>query len=252
MATEASTWVGRTLIGSDGSRLGPITEVFVDDDGEDWLRVQALRGTKGFLEVPARVTTERGVKDIVTWLDDAAMVSTRTSPRGRGSEPEPEPEPVAAPVAPGPAPKAAAARKAPAARRSGTNLTEIKGLGPDHAATLVSAGVRTIAALLRDGGSPAGRRALASQTGIDGATILEWVNRADLMRIRGVGAEYSDLLESSGVDTVRELSKRKPANLEARMAELNGQLHLVRRTPSLREVERWVAEAKELPVAVTY
>ncbi len=304
MATEAGTWVGRALIGNDGSRLGEIAEVFTDDDGEGWLTVRTGRTGSDMRVVPVRGTTVRGVRDIVTWLDQADLARApapgrqpeperqpaprrtvtgappRTAPTGRPPRPSrpapsaaaPAPAPVPAPArraAPRPAASAAAAgparRRRPPAdpdspasstahprRRPGTNLTEIVGLGPDDAATLVGAGVRNIAALLDECGSAAGRRAVAKATGIATATILEWVNRADLMRIHGVGAEYSDLLESSGVDTVRELSKRNPANLQARMAEVNDELHLVGRTPSLTEVQRWADEAKDLPVAVTY
>jgi predicted flap endonuclease-1-like 5' DNA nuclease len=227
------------LIGNDGSRLGLIAEIFVDDHGEAWLGVPAPKEPSGYLVAPVSATTERGTKDIVTWLDKAEMTRSAAAATARPSEPEP--------LSP-----ATSAEKASARRRGGTNLTEIEGLSPADATTLVSAGVRNIEALLEAGGSPAGRRALAKQTRIDAATLLEWVNRADLMRIHGVGAEYSDLLESSGVDTVRELSKRKPANLQARMAEINEELGLVRRAPSLGQVARWVAEAKQLPVAVTY
>ena len=95
-------------------------------------------------------------------------------------------------------------------------------------------------------GSAAGRKTLAQQTSIDEATLLEWVNRADLMRIKGVGSEFSDLLEAAGVDTVRELATRVAANLQASMAEVNQARNLVRRTPGVDEVDSWVTEAKNL------
>jgi predicted flap endonuclease-1-like 5' DNA nuclease len=133
-----------------------------------------------------------------------------------------------------------------------TKIIEIEGIGETHGAALVAAGVSTVEALLKEGGSPAGRKALAEKAGLTTTQILEWVNRADLMRINGIGSEYSDLLEAAGVDTVKELASRRADNLHAKMEELNDAKKLVRRTPNMDEVEKWVAEAKTLPGAVTY
>ena len=74
----------------------------------------------------------------------------------------------------------------------------------------------------------------------------------DLFRIHGVGSEYADLLEASGVDTVKELATRNPANLTAKMAEVNNEKKLVRRIPTEKMVEKWVNEAKTLPGALEY
>ena len=106
--------------------------------------------------------------------------------------------------------------------------------------------------LLANAGSATGRKNLAEKIALGESLILEWVNRADLMRIKGVGSEFSDLLEASGVDTVKELATRVPANLQAKMAEVNEAKKLVRRLPNLSEVEDWVAEAKNLPAMVTH
>jgi predicted flap endonuclease-1-like 5' DNA nuclease len=133
-----------------------------------------------------------------------------------------------------------------------TNVIDIEGIGPVNAEKLKAAGIDTVEELLSKGASPAGRQALATSTGISEATVLEWVNRADLFRVRGVGEEYSDLLESSGVDTVVELSRRNAENLLARMKEVNAAKKLVRREPRLDEVEAWIREAKTMPRVVTY
>lgn len=131
-------------------------------------------------------------------------------------------------------------------------IEEIEGIGPVNGKKLRSAGVRSTAALLKAGGDKAGRKALSESTGISPEMILEWVNRSDLMRVRGVGSEYSDLLEASGVDTVKELRTRRADNLHAKMAEVNAAKKLVRRPPSLGEVERWVEHAKTLDPAVAH
>jgi len=131
-------------------------------------------------------------------------------------------------------------------------LTVIEGVGEAYAEKLKAAGVTTTQSLLEMGATPKGRKDLAEASGLSPKLILEWVNRVDLFRIKGVGEEYSDLLEFSGVDTVPELAQRKPENLLAKMLEVNAERKLVRRPPTLAQVASWVEQAKELPRVVTY
>jgi predicted flap endonuclease-1-like 5' DNA nuclease len=102
------------------------------------------------------------------------------------------------------------------------------------------------------GTTPKGRQQLEEKTGIGHKLILEWVNLADLMRVKGVGAEYADLLEEAGVDTVKELCHRNPDNLHAALLKVNEQKRLVRQVPGRNQVTDWVAQAKALPPKVTY
>ena len=106
--------------------------------------------------------------------------------------------------------------------------------------------------LLSKGATRKGRELIAEGSGISPKLILEWVNHADLFRLKGVGSEYADLLEEAGVDTVVELAQRNPANLHPKLVEINEQKKLVRQTPSLNQVETWVAEAKQLGRVVQY
>jgi len=131
-------------------------------------------------------------------------------------------------------------------------LETVEGIGPFYAQRLRAAGIRSVEALLNEGATPEGRRAIEEQTGIGGEYILDWVNRADLMRVRGVGEEYSDLLEKAGVDTVVELSRRNPDHLYESMATVNEQKRLVRRLPTPKMVAAWVAHAKALPRIISY
>ncbi len=133
-----------------------------------------------------------------------------------------------------------------------TKLTEIEGIGDAYAARLEAAGVRSCEQLLRKGGKPKGRANLAESSGLGSKRILNWVNRADLARIDGVGSEYADLLEWSGVDTVPELAQRSPRSLHAKMIAVNKQKKVVRNPPGLKQVESWVKQAKSLPRAITY
>lgn len=131
-------------------------------------------------------------------------------------------------------------------------VIDIEGIGPVYAERLHFAGVRTTAELLERAKDPEGRETLSNETGIGHKHILRWANMADLMRINGVGEEYSELLEASGVDTVKELKHRVAANLTAKMAEINAVKHLVRHLPAEGEVSRWIEEAKLLPAILTY
>jgi predicted flap endonuclease-1-like 5' DNA nuclease len=131
-------------------------------------------------------------------------------------------------------------------------LVDVEGIGPAYAATLAEQGLTNTDDLLARGARPADRVALAGATGIDAALILEWVNHADLFRIRGVAGQFADLLEEAGVDTVVELARRNPTNLAAALGDANTAKNLANRVPSLNEVEDWVTQAGALPRAVFY
>ena len=133
-----------------------------------------------------------------------------------------------------------------------TSIIDIEGIGPVYKKKLKAVGVATTEKLLELGGTPKGRKDLAEKAGIDESLILEWVNLSDLFRIKGVGSEYSDLLEEAGVDTVVELSKRVPANLFAKMVEINEAKKLVRKMPVEKQVADWVDQAKKLHRLVSY
>jgi predicted flap endonuclease-1-like 5' DNA nuclease len=132
------------------------------------------------------------------------------------------------------------------------SIVDIEGVGPAYAAKLKAAGVATVEALLEKAASAKGRKELAAASGLDEAKLLEWVNRADLYRIKGVGSEYSDLLEAAGVDSPAELAHRVPANLMAKMTELNAAKKLVRKMPTEAQIADWVEQAKKLPKLVTH
>jgi hypothetical protein len=97
-----------------------------------------------------------------------------------------------------------------------------------------------------------GRKALAEKTGFDEKQLLYWANVADRMRIKGVRKEYSELLQAAGVDTVKELKYRNPANLAKSMADANKKRKLVRVLPSEKVVRRWIENARILPLKITY
>ena len=132
------------------------------------------------------------------------------------------------------------------------SIADIEGIGVTFKRKLQKVDVRTTAKLLERAATAKGRKELAAESGIDIKKILKWTNMADLMRIKGVGEEYSELLEAAGVDTVKELRNRRPDNLHAKMLEVNKKKKLVRLPPGLPKVEKWVAQAKELKPLMSY
>jgi predicted flap endonuclease-1-like 5' DNA nuclease len=132
-------------------------------------------------------------------------------------------------------------------------IDEIEGIGATYAAKLAAAGVVTTDELLQWGANAAGRKSLEDTTGISGKLILEWVNHVDLMRIKGVGSEYSDLLEAAGVDSPAELAQRNATNLAITLQEVvAARPGIVRRVPSESEVAGWIDDAKGLDKVVEH
>jgi predicted flap endonuclease-1-like 5' DNA nuclease len=131
-------------------------------------------------------------------------------------------------------------------------ITDVEGIGPKSAEKLDAAGVANTDDLAEKGRTPGGRKALAEETGISGKNILTWVNMVDLMRVKGVGGEFAELLQASGVDTVKELRRRNAENLAAKMAEVNEDKKLTRSVPSEKVVTKWVEAAKDMEPGVEY
>jgi predicted flap endonuclease-1-like 5' DNA nuclease len=196
---------------------------------------------------------------IITPKAESVQMTSKIEPimetqKAEPAQPTPEPVPQSTEVL---TPKVelvqqVRASATPKSTERGSRIIDIEGIGPTYAEKLNSLKIRTTADLLTAGATPIMRRELAEKTGISPKLILEWVNLSDLLRIKGVGEEYSDLLEEAGVDTVVELGKRVPEHLHAKMIEVNETKKLVRRVPTQTMVERWVAEAKTLPRKIEY
>jgi len=131
-------------------------------------------------------------------------------------------------------------------------LSIIEGIGGTIETKLKANGISSLEALLEAGATSGGRKELAEKSGLSEKQILKWVNHADLIRIKGVGGEYAELLEAAGVDTVPELATRNPENLFAKIVEVNAEKKLVRKLPVERQIAGWISQAKELPRRLTY
>ncbi len=136
--------------------------------------------------------------------------------------------------------------------RQGTPITEIKGINSTYTEKLKETGITTVETLLEEGATRTNRKELAETTGTTQKNILEWVNQADLYRVKGVAEEYAELLKEAGVNTVPELAQRNPENLHNKLLEVNEEEKLVNRAPSLKEVENWINQAKKMPRKIEY
>jgi len=131
-------------------------------------------------------------------------------------------------------------------------IIDVEGIGEVYSQKLIAAGINTVEDLLEKCAKPAGRKALAEETEISPKLILTWTNHADLMRINGVGPQFSELLEAAGVDTVKEFRHRVAENLQPKLEEVNEAKHLVGRVPSLKEVQDMIEQAKTLDPVMEY
>jgi predicted flap endonuclease-1-like 5' DNA nuclease len=131
-------------------------------------------------------------------------------------------------------------------------IEEVEGIGPEIGGKLRACGIADSDALLAGTKTPKQRKTLAEKSGIGEHMVLKFANMVDLFRIKGVGKEFAELLEASGVDTVPELAQRNPAELAKKIAEVGKAKHLTHRTPTEAEVTKWVAQAKTLPRMLEY
>jgi predicted flap endonuclease-1-like 5' DNA nuclease len=133
-----------------------------------------------------------------------------------------------------------------------TPVKDLKGITDTLVEALKRQGVTDNEQLVAAAATPDLRSALASECGCPARTLLELANRADLARVKGVSGVYSDLLERAGVDTVKELARRRADNLHAKIIETNSAENLTQRPPTEAQVQDWIAQAQALPALLTY
>lgn len=132
------------------------------------------------------------------------------------------------------------------------SIDDIDAIGSFYAPKLKSAGIRSTTTLLRRAATPKLRKELARDTNIKTDLILKWANIADLTRVSGVAVDYAELLLAAGVNTAKDLARRNPATLAARLAKANGSKHKVELLPQEKRLCRWIASAKSLPPGMEY
>ena len=134
----------------------------------------------------------------------------------------------------------------------GISVNKLRGITPEISSKLSEMGLANSDKFLEEAKTPAGRKSISAECGVDTRSILELANRADLARVKGIAGVFGDLLEAAGVDTVKELATRRPDNLHAKIAEVNANKTIAGRNPTANNVEDWVAQAKDLPKMLEY
>jgi predicted flap endonuclease-1-like 5' DNA nuclease len=134
----------------------------------------------------------------------------------------------------------------------GYKIEDIEGIGPSYAEKLALTKVKTTDDLLKLCCDAVGRTNVSARTGISEAQLLKWTNLADLMRVSGIGSEFSELLEAAGVDTVKELRNRNAENLATTMKQMNQAKRLTRTSPSPKTVQKWISHAASLTPVITH
>ncbi|MDA2978504.1 MAG: DUF4332 domain-containing protein [Actinomycetota bacterium] len=130
------------------------------------------------------------------------------------------------------------------------SISAIRTIRQSEATKLRKGRVRTTEALLEQASTRRGRADISARTGIATTELLKWAHQADLMRVKGVGAEYADLLASSGVDTIKALRRRTAQNLMASLTQINARRRRVQRLPTVEMVQGWIDASNELEPAV--
>lgn len=131
-------------------------------------------------------------------------------------------------------------------------LDQIEGIGPAYKEKMATAGITTVEALLEKGATTQGRKELSETTGMSESVILNWVNMADLFRINGVAGQFAELLQVSGVNTVKEFATRNAENLFTKLTEVNAEKNLTKVIPSVERLQSFIDEAKTLAPVVTH
>jgi predicted flap endonuclease-1-like 5' DNA nuclease len=126
-------------------------------------------------------------------------------------------------------------------------IEDIEGVGDVIGEKFRSAGIKDTNSLLANSRTAEQRKELAKKTGLSEARILKFANMADLYRISGIGSEFSELLEATGVNSVPDLARQNATSLTQKMMTINEKKKLTRREPSEKDVSKWIEQAGTLP-----
>jgi predicted flap endonuclease-1-like 5' DNA nuclease len=131
------------------------------------------------------------------------------------------------------------------------SIAAVRAIDHTDATKLRKSRVRTTDALLQQASTRRGRAEVSERTGIPTTDLVRWAHQADLMRIKGIGSEYADLLAGAGVDTIKALRRRNAANLMISMSQVNAKRRLVQRLPTVEMVQGWIDDANAIEPIVT-
>ena len=130
------------------------------------------------------------------------------------------------------------------------HLSKVRGTNLQMRTRLKCCGVTNSHQLLQAAGPFRARVVLSGKTGIEMAALAYITKRADLARVKGIGATFTDMLEVMRVDTVERLAAWAPDALHRTLHDFNRAERFARRAPTPEEIEDWVTQARKLPVLI--
>jgi predicted flap endonuclease-1-like 5' DNA nuclease len=123
------------------------------------------------------------------------------------------------------------------------DVLALEGVGPTFAAKLRKAGIKGSDQLLA-----ADPKALAAKTGIAEGLVRTWRSMATLLPVKGVGAQYAEVLARTGIESVTDLANCDADKLTGRVSALleSKQVTIVGTKITEKRVASWIAEANKL------
>ena len=126
------------------------------------------------------------------------------------------------------------------------DIEEIEGIGSGYARALRNMDINTTGDLLVAGKQPLKIIEAAETLKVDELDITQWIRKADLMRVPGVSGKTPELLESSGVTSVKTLSKQDPGTLSSQLKSSKVDPKISAAEISDQVVSKWIQEAEKL------
>jgi hypothetical protein len=130
-------------------------------------------------------------------------------------------------------------------------LNIMQDMAPDTRAKLEAEGIHSTPQLLEHTQTKGERTELAHKVGMSNRAFKEFLYRADLMQLNGLGEDVATLLEEAGVNGCKDLQHRNPEHLHAKLMEVQKSSNIVPDTPSLEQIVEWIALAKQLSQAAS-
>lgn len=143
-------------------------------------------------------------------------------------------------------------REVGAYKPSPRKFDQIPGIDDDTCAKLAQAGIKHTRDFFERCQTPAQRQALAEQSGLTEAAVLELTKLSDLARIWGVGPVFARIIFDSGVDTVARVAEKDGLEFFNVLKQSYEEVHGVPADFILRDIEDTITRAQGLPKVVQY
>lgn len=129
-------------------------------------------------------------------------------------------------------------------------LHEIVNQGEINYELLQSEGISNTEELLSQAGKIESRKKLLEKTGMEEEDLLPFIYSADLLRIKGIGKQYVNLLCQADICTIEDLADWNGTTLSEHLEAINEKHQVVQNLPSEDQLIDFIEQARQLPNAV--